>query len=84
MQKKKTPSWDLNRIYFENRGFLNDYQLMQNELFAELDEEAPNGCIQAKRLDISARYQGVRIPFVMLLSHLDEDIKELMGSDKER
>ena len=81
--KKEDTIRDLNRIYFENRGFLNDYQLMQNELFAELDGEAPNGCIQAKRLDISARYQGVRIPFVMLLSHLDEDIKELMGLIKD-
>ena len=29
---------DLNRVYFENRGFLTDYQLTQNELFAESDE----------------------------------------------
>ena len=27
----------LNQIYFENRGFLNEYQVMQGELFKELD-----------------------------------------------
>lgn len=68
---------DLNRIYFENRGFLNDYQLTQTELFEELSEQAKPGDPPAKRLDLYARYQGVRIPFGRLLSHLDEEIKEL-------
>ena len=64
---------DLNKVYFENRGFLTDYHLMQNELFAEEEQtEFP-----AKRLDISARYQGVKISFSSLLAHLEEDIKEL-------
>ena len=54
---------DLNKVYFENRGFLTDYHLMQNELFAEAEQtEFP-----AKRLDISARYQGVKISFSSLL-----------------
>ena len=26
---------DLNKVYFENRGFLTDYHLMQNELFED-------------------------------------------------
>lgn len=30
---------DLNKVFFENRGFLNDYQLVQTELFADLDEQ---------------------------------------------
>ena len=64
---------DLNKVYFENRGFLTDYHLMQNELFAEAEQtEFP-----AKRLDISARYQGVKITFSSLLIHLEEDIEEL-------
>ncbi len=60
---------DLNKVYFENRGFLTDYHLMQNELFAEAEQtEFP-----AKRLDISARYQGVKISFSSLLTHLEEE-----------
>ena len=64
---------DLNKVYFENRGFLADYHLMQNELF----EEAEATEFSAKRLDISARYQGVKISFSSLLTHLEEDIAEL-------
>ncbi len=68
---------DLNKVYFENRGFLNDYQLTQTERFTELDEEARPGDATARRLDIGARYQGVRIPFQNLLGHLEEEIAEL-------
>lgn len=67
----------LNQVYFENRGFLTDYQIMQTELFEELDREAQKGDPSAKRLDIAARYQGVRIPFGRLLVHLEEEIAEL-------
>lgn len=67
----------LNQVYFENRGFLTDYQIMQTELFEELDGEAQRGDPSAKRLDIAARYQGVRIPFGRLLTHLSEEITEL-------
>ena len=74
---KETVIQDLNRIYFENRGFLVEYQLTQKELFEELDEVAQKGDPGAKRLDILARYQGVKIPFCKLLTHLEEDIAEL-------
>ena len=70
---------DLNKVYFENRGFLTDYHLMQNELFAEAQPtEFP-----AKRLDISARYQGVQVSFSSLLTHLEEDIEELENLIKD-
>lgn len=70
---------DLNKVYFENRGFLTDYHLMQNELFTEEEQtEFP-----AKRLDISARYQGVKISFASLLLHLEEDITELENLIKD-
>ena len=68
---------NLNQVYFENRGFLTDYQIMQTELFEELSEEAQQGDPPAKRLDIAARYQGVRIPFGRLLVHLEEEIAQL-------
>ncbi len=70
---------DLNRIYFENRAFLNDYQLTQTEIFAELDEEVWDDGPLAKRTDIYARYRGEKISFGKLLSRLEEDIEELQG-----
>ena len=76
-QQKDAVIRDLNQVYFENRGFLNDYQLMQTELFGELDAPAQRGIPSAKRLDIQARYQGVKIPFHKLLGHLEEEIAEL-------
>ena len=76
LQREKVVG-DLNQIYFENRAFLNDYQLTQTELFEELEEEAERGYPAARRMDIHARYQGIRIPFQKLLSHLEEDIAEL-------
>ena len=73
----------LNQVYFENRGFLTDYQIMQTELFEELDRQAQRGDPPAKRLDIAARYQGVRIPFGSLLTHLEEEIAELKDLIKD-
>lgn len=74
---------DLNKVYFENRGFLTDYQLTQTELFAvEERMERPDG-FSPKRLDISARYQGVKVSFTSLLMHLEEDIHELENLIKD-
>lgn len=73
---------NLNSAYFENRGFLVDYQLMQNELFEDLEEEKADE-FTPKRLDISARYQGVKISFASLLDHLEEDIRELENLIKD-
>lgn len=51
----------------------------KNELFTEEEQtEFP-----AKRLDISARYQGVKISFASLLLHLEEDITELENLIKD-
>lgn len=74
---------DLNKVYFENRGFLADYKVMQNELFEESDTLNGNGTSSAKRLDITARYKGVKITFASLLSHLEEDIRELENLIKD-
>lgn len=76
LQKEKIIR-DLNEVYFANKGFLNDYQLMQTELFGELEQQAHRGDPSAKRLDIQARYQGVKIPFGRLMVHLEEEIAEL-------
>ena len=82
LQKEKIIR-DLNEVYFANKGFLNDYQLMQTELFGELDEFARKGDPAAKRMDILARYQGVKIPFSKLLDHLEEEIAELVELIKD-
>lgn len=77
----------LNQVYFENRAYLNDYQLTQTELFQEMDGEEKFPEFSAKRLDIFARYKGMKIPFVLLLGHLEEDIVSLQdlirASDRE-
>ena len=73
----------LNQVYFENRGFLNDYQPSQTELFGELEAEGCPGDPPAKRLDIQARYQGVKIPFHQLTAHLEEEILRLQELIKD-
>ena len=66
---------ELNQVYFENRGVLNDYQPMQTELFG--DREVKEGLPSPKRVDMAARYQGAVIPFGKLLGYLEEEIKDL-------
>ena len=68
---------NLNAVYFENRSFLSEYQLMQSELFSEMDITVAGEEIHGKRLDISARYKGTKIPFSRLPGYLKEDIAEL-------
>ena len=73
----------LNQVYFENKVFLTDYQLTQNELFSELDGyDRPDG-YTAKRMDLTARYQGVGVSFASLMKHLEEDINELENLIKD-
>ncbi|MDY4970143.1 MAG: TIGR02680 family protein [Lachnospiraceae bacterium] len=76
LQKEKIIR-DLNEVYFANKGLLNDYQLTQIELFTELDELAQKGDPTAKRMDIQARYQGVKIPFYKLPDYLEAEIASL-------
>lgn len=68
---------DLNRIYFENRGYLNEYQLMQTELFSQLENERMRGWPEAKRMDIAARYQGQKVSFAALVTLLTQEIEDL-------
>ena len=74
---------NLNKVYFENRGFLTDYQLTQSELFGEMQNEEYADEYNPKRMDILARYQGVKVSFSSLLSHLEEDINELENLIKD-
>ena len=74
---KDTIVRNLNQVYFENKGFLADYQLTQNELFGETDNNEIVHGYSSRRLDISARYQGVKVSFSSLMKHLEQDIIEL-------
>ena len=74
---------DLNKVFYENRGALTDYQLMQHELFGDTEKEGAHEGYSAKRIDISARYNGTKISFTSLLGHLEEDIRELEGLIKD-
>ena len=74
---------NLNKVYFENRGFLTDYQLTQSELFREIENEEYTDGYSPKRMDILARYKGVKVSFSSLLSHLEEDINELENLIKD-
>ena len=49
---KKNIIASLNQVYFENRGFLNEYQVMQGDLFTEFDENMPEGEQEAARQDL--------------------------------
>lgn len=74
---------DINKVYFENKGFLTDYQLSQNKLFTELGQKQWSQSFPATRLDYTAQYQGVKVSFSSLLAHLEEDIVELENLIKD-
>ncbi len=61
----------MNRVYFENRGYLVEYQLSMETLFDELEEEG------ARRMDIRGKFRGTRVRFSELLNHLADEIEEL-------
>ena len=75
---------DLNNVYFENKGYLNEYGLTQGYLFSELESENNDLAYSPKRHDLSAKYKGVKISFQNLITSLDEEITELEGLIKDQ
>lgn len=67
----------LNQVYFENRGFLTEYQLTQTPIFEELEVAFPEIGRSAKRMDMYAKFRGIKVSFLELLKYLDEEILEL-------
>lgn len=67
----------LNQVYFENRGFLIEYQLTQTPIFEELEEAFPGIGRSAKRMDMYAKFRGTKVSFLELIKYLDEEIQEL-------
>jgi uncharacterized protein (TIGR02680 family) len=76
----------LNQVYFENRGYLNDYQLTQMEIFDDIQAGSNPDYPVARRLDIQARYRGQKVNFQELLTYLGEELEELrqLIQDKDR
>lgn len=67
LKSKETLATDLQRSFFMNRGFLQDYGLRIVNLF-EQEEDV------FSRLDIYARYHGKQLSFEQLLKQLELDI----------
>lgn len=68
---------DLQTSFYAHRGALQEYNLSIYTLF---DDE------ESARLDISARYQGLKIPFMQLLENLQNDIdkQSILLEDSDR
>lgn len=76
-KRKDVLSNELQTSFYAHRGALQEYNLSIFTLFE--DEESA-------RLDISARYQGVKIPFMQLLDNLQSDIdkQSILLEDSDR
>lgn len=80
---------DLQNVYHEKRGILSEYQLIiQNGIFGELAHSGPVHLPleRVSRIDIKAKYRGVDIPFLKLVSQLrgDADTLSHLLSEKDR
>ncbi len=80
---------DLQNAYHEKRGVLSEYQLIiQNGIFGELahSDLAHLPSERVSRIDIKAKYRGVDLPFLKLVSQLHADVENLshLLSEKER
>lgn len=77
-KRKDSLANELQTSFYTNRGVLQDYNLSRIMLFEEDEETA--------RIDITARYQGVRISFFALLDHLQKDIdkQKFLLEDSDR
>lgn len=87
--QKDTLVSNLNRIFFENRGFLNEYQVTFRQLFGGEQEDSENlegrqeNYPSPERLDICARYQGTSVSFGEMLGFLTEEIADLENLIKD-
>lgn len=77
---------NLQGAYHQNRGYLLDYQLTLQTLFAEENEEETGLNISMRRIDVVAKYRGMNVKFKELIARLREDAEEQkrLLSDKER
>lgn len=77
-KRKDTLANDLQTSFYLNRGVLQDYNLSRITLFEEHEDTS--------RIDITARYQGIRITFFELFNNLQKDIdkQSVLLEDSDR
>lgn len=68
LKRKDTLANDVQTSFHTQRGVLQEYNLSMITLFEEKEETS--------RLDITARYQGMRITFFQLIENLQKDIEK--------
>lgn len=76
----------MNQVFYENRGYLQDFNPNFQNIFEE-DYQEEFEDIHPKRLEITARYRGENVKLGKLLEYLQEEIEEInnliKNGDKE-
>lgn len=85
-EDKDSLSGKMNQVFYENRGYLLDFNPNFQNIFEE-DYQEEFEDIHPKRLEITARYRGENIKLGKLLEYLKEEIEEInnliKNGDKE-
>lgn len=69
----------LNEVFFQDYAKLSEYSPNIGRIFEDKNKLRQNGWPEAGRLDIDARYQGVKVPFSRLTEMLHEEVERLQG-----
>lgn len=85
-ENKDSLSSKMNQVFYENRGYLLDFNpTFQNVFEEDYQEEFPT--IYPKRLEITGRYRGESIKLGKLIAYLQEEIEDvnnlIKNGDKE-
>lgn len=82
-KRKEDYFGSLQEMYHQNRGYLLEYQLTMDYIFADTEtEDMPSG----RRIDLKGKYRGTAVNFKGLIGKLSEDMEEQerLLSDKDR
>lgn len=77
---------NLQEVYHQNRGYLLEYQITMQTLFAEMDENTSVFDASMKRIDISAKFRGTPVRFRELMQRINEEAEMIarLLNDKDR
>lgn len=77
---------NVQEVYHQNRGYLVEYNLTMDSLFDECIEDQYGTFPSMKRIDIMAKYRGVKVGFQELITKLEQDMEEQANllSEKDR
>lgn len=82
-ENKESLSTKVNQVFYENRGYLLDFNPNFQSVFEEdYSEEFPD--IHPKRLEITGRYRGETIKLGKLISYLQEEIEDMNNLVKNK